>query len=68
MSDDAKAVIEEEQHLRIPVIGRQRPAMAEHDRLTFAPVLVVDFDTVLGLDHRHGEISSFGRRNSGTCL
>ena len=33
MGDDAIAVIEEEQHLRVPVVGRQRPAMAEHDRL-----------------------------------
>ena len=27
MGDDAIAVIEEEQHLRVPVVGRQRPAM-----------------------------------------
>ena len=40
MSDDAIAVIEEEEHLRVPVIGRQRPAMAEDDGLTFAPILV----------------------------
>jgi hypothetical protein len=42
MRYDAIPVLEEEQHLRVPVIGRQRPAMAEHDGLTFAPVLVVD--------------------------
>src|SRR5438876_765341 len=41
---DAIAVLEEEQHLRVPIIGRQRPAVAEHDRLTFAPVLVVEVD------------------------
>src|SRR6266498_4892991 len=41
---DAIAVLEEEQHLCVPVIGRQRPAVAEHDGLTFAPVLVVDLD------------------------
>src|SRR5213593_2220497 len=44
MGDDAKAVFEEEQHLRVPVVGRQRPAVAEHDRLTFAPVLIIDVD------------------------
>src|SRR5436189_3703756 len=44
VGDDAIAVLEEEQHLRVPVIGRQRPAMAEHDGLTFAPVLIVDVD------------------------
>jgi hypothetical protein len=53
MGDDAIAVIEEEQHLRVPVIGRQRPPMAEHDGLTFAPILVKDIDTVLGRDRAH---------------
>jgi hypothetical protein len=36
--DDPVAVQQEEHHLGVPVIGRQRPAMAEHDRLTFPPV------------------------------
>jgi hypothetical protein len=40
MGNDATALIEEKQHLRVPVIGRQRPAMAEHDRLSIAPILV----------------------------
>jgi hypothetical protein len=31
MGYDAIAVFEEKQHLRVPVIGRQRPAVAEHD-------------------------------------
>ena len=44
MGDDMIAVVEEEQHLRVPVIGRQRPAMTEHDGLTFAPVLIIDVD------------------------
>src|SRR5271163_4550343 len=33
MGDNAIAMTEEEQHLRVPVIGRQWPAVAEHDRL-----------------------------------
>ena len=37
--DHAIAVTEKEQHLVVPVIGGQRPAVAEHDRLTLAPVL-----------------------------
>ena len=57
MGDDAIAVIEEEQHLRVPVIGRQRPAMAEHDGLTFAPVLVEDLNAVLGCDRAHETLS-----------
>ena len=54
MGYDAKAAIEKEQHLRVPVIGRQRPAMAEHDGLTFAPVFVEDFHTVPSFDCAHG--------------
>src|SRR5437870_10627621 len=44
MRDDAIAVIEEKQHLRVPVIGRQRPTMAEDDGLSAAPVFVIDVD------------------------
>src|SRR6185312_3252356 len=53
MRDDAIAMLEEKHHLRIPVIGRQRPAMAEHDGLTFAPVLVEDLDAVFGRNRIH---------------
>jgi len=53
MGDDAITVIEEEQHLRVPVIGRQRPAMAEHDGLTFAAVLVENLNAVLGCNRAH---------------
>jgi hypothetical protein len=54
MSYDAIAVLDKKQHLRVPVVGRQRPAMAEHDGLTFAPVLVKDLDAVFGRNRTHG--------------
>src|SRR6185312_7041306 len=60
VGDDAVAVLEEEQHLRVPVIGRQRPAVAEDDGLTLSPVLVEDFDAVLGGDRAH-RARSFAR-------
>src|SRR5207237_9064769 len=44
MGNDAITVIQKEQHLRVPVIGRQRPAVAEDDGLSFAPVFVIDVD------------------------
>src|SRR5437016_8741716 len=44
MGNDAIAVFEEEQHLRVPIVGAERPAVAEHDGLTFAPVLIIDVD------------------------
>src|SRR5260370_13324579 len=53
MRYDAIAVLEEKQHLCVPVIGRQRPAMAEHNGLTFAPVLVEDLDAVFGCNCTH---------------
>ena len=53
MRYNAIAVLEEEQHLCVPVIGRQRPAVAEHDGLTLSPVLVVDFRAVGGGDRAH---------------
>src|SRR5436309_7666582 len=63
MGDDAIAVFEEEQHLRVPVIGRQRPTMAEDDGLSFAPVLIIDVDvgSVLRSDCNvgHGNLSLF---------
>src|SRR6267378_4454673 len=50
---DAIAVLEEEQHLRVPIIGRQRPAVAKHDGLTLAPVLVVDLRSIFRRNCRH---------------
>src|ERR1700756_805443 len=53
VSDNAIAVIDEEHHLRVPIIGRERPAVAKNDGLTFAPVLVINFDSVFCGDCRH---------------
>jgi hypothetical protein len=44
--DDAIALREEEQHLAVPVISRQRPAVAEHDRSPVAPILEEDLGAV----------------------
>ena len=50
MGDDAIALVQEEEHLRVPIVGRERPAMMEHDRLGIlaSPVLVEDVDAVGG--------------------
>src|SRR6266404_1989191 len=53
MGYDAISMTQEEQHLRVPVICRQRPPMTEHDGLTLSPVLVEDLDAVFGRDGRH---------------
>ncbi|KAG0750989.1 hypothetical protein G6F24_014745 [Rhizopus arrhizus] len=36
----AIAALPHEQHLRVPGIGGQRPAVGEHDRLSAAPLLI----------------------------
>ena len=53
MGDHAIAMMQEEQQLRVPIIGRQRPAMAEHNWLARTPVLVEDLRAVLGGDGGH---------------
>src|SRR5436190_9993809 len=40
MRDDAIPVVQEEQHLRVPVIGRQRPTMAEDEGLSAPPASI----------------------------
>ena len=57
VGNDAIAVQEEEQHLRIPVVSRQWPAMTEDDGLSVSPVLVEDLRTVVSGDHTHLELS-----------
>src|ERR1700729_1470238 len=53
-ANNAMAVLEKEQHLRIPVIGTQGPAVMEDNRLTVTPILIKDLDTVFGGDGVHG--------------
>ena len=44
MGDNAEAFAEEEKHLRVPIVRRERPAMTEHDRVSAAPIFVIDLD------------------------
>src|SRR5215831_10924841 len=55
MRNDAIPLFEEVQHLCVPVVGAQWPAMMEDDRLRVlrAPRLVVDGRTVLDRDRVH---------------
>src|ERR1700722_18776045 len=57
MRDDAVSVQPEEQHLAVPIVRAERPAMVEHDRLTCSPILVVDVCTVLHCDAAHESFS-----------
>src|ERR1019366_2710097 len=59
VGDGAIAAVKEEQHLGVPIIGRQRPAVAKHDGLTFAPVLVLDLSPIFRRNCRHVLFSIF---------
>jgi hypothetical protein len=53
MRDAAVAVRSEEEHLVLEGVGAKRPAVAEHDRLSLAPIVVIDVRAVLGRDRAH---------------
>ena len=53
MGDTAIAVGRQVDHLAFPGIGAERPAVAEDDGLSRAPVLVIDLRTVFGGDRVH---------------
>src|SRR5262245_98705 len=44
--NDAIAFAEEKEHLRVPIIRAEWPAVTEHNRLPAAPVLVIDVDVL----------------------
>src|ERR1700688_4191371 len=50
MGDDPIAVIQEENKLRIPIIGGKRPTVRKHDGRTAAPVFVKYSNPVLSRD------------------
>ncbi|MND76729.1 hypothetical protein D3C80_683840 [compost metagenome] len=54
VGDDPIPVGGQENHLRFPTVGVQRPAVTEDNRLTGAPVLVVNLDAVAGSESAHG--------------
>src|SRR5439155_5883483 len=53
MGDNAIVVLEEEQHLGVPIVARERPAVAENDWLARTPVLVEDLGAIGRRDRAH---------------
>ena len=51
--DDAVPVLGQEQHLAVPGVGVERPAVRERYDRPVAPVLVVDLGAILGGDRAH---------------
>src|SRR5690606_25776920 len=71
MGNHPVALRQEIQHLIIPVVRAQRPAVVENDRLRVlrTPVLVEDAGAVAGGDESvaHGNVSCVGRMGKGLC-
>lgn len=57
VGDNAIPMVQEEQHLSIPVIGRQRPPMTENYRLARTPIFIEDVDSISTFHKRHVESS-----------
>src|SRR3712207_5010850 len=53
MRDHAETVLHEEEHLAVPGIGVQRPAMGEGYDWACAPILIVDLRAVFRGDGAH---------------
>src|SRR4051812_38248498 len=53
VGDHAIALIKEVKHLRVPIICAQWPAVMENNRLTRAPILIENIDTVFRSDCAH---------------
>jgi hypothetical protein len=53
MRDDAKAVIQEEHHLGVPIVSAQWPTVREDNWLSASPVLVENMNSVRGLNSVH---------------
>jgi hypothetical protein len=60
VSDTAVAVSGQADHLVFPRVRAEWPTMTEDDGLSRAPVLVIDFVVVAGIDRRHVMLSFAG--------
>jgi hypothetical protein len=67
IGDAAVAVAGQEEHLVFERVGGERPAVAEDDRLTLAPILVVDLGAVLCRDRAHRGSSLIGSGSDRRC-
>ena len=60
VGDAAVAARGQEEHLVFEGVGAERPAVAEDDGLSGAPVVVVDLRAVLGRDRAHMGLDCWG--------
>jgi hypothetical protein len=53
MGNHPKSLLEEEHHLGVPIVGRERPSVMEHQRLAATPILEVDLGPIVRRDEAH---------------
>src|SRR5690242_6328758 len=58
MGDTAITALRQKEHLVLEGVGAQRPAVTEDNRLSLAPVLVIDLRSIFGRDRTHFSSSS----------
>src|SRR5215472_239044 len=59
MREAAVAAVGEENHLVLPGVRAQRPAVTENHGLSLAPIFVVDLSAIIGCDRCHRMLSFF---------
>src|ERR1700687_957051 len=67
MRDNSIALLAEEQHLSVPVVRGERPAVTEHYGLAFSPVLVVNLRTIFGGNGGHNALLLVICFTTATC-
>jgi hypothetical protein len=67
VSDHPEALIQEEHHLTVPVVGTQWPAVMKEERLTRAPILVEDLRAIRCCEDCHAELLFCARRDNISC-
>src|SRR5215471_7913991 len=65
-ADHPVPLLDKKQHLSVPVIGTERPAMVEDNRLAAPPIFVENLCAVGGCDYAHG-LDSIAALRGGFC-
>jgi hypothetical protein len=60
MGNASIAARSEKEHLIFKGVRGERPAVTENDRLSLAPVVVIDLRAVFGRDRAHGSLRWLG--------
>src|ERR1700733_9259946 len=50
-------MLQKEHHLRVPIVGRQRPSVRENDGLPFSPIFVINIYSISRCDRAHNRSS-----------